>query len=100
MNPASYPRSSSSSIGLVAVLAHELVDGQHLADDHVALDVHAELAQTVDLTAHDLLRQTEFRDPVDKHAARRVERLEYRNVKAALRKIARTRKRRGTRTAS
>ena len=39
--------------GLVAVLAHQLVNGQHLADDHVALKIHAHLLQAVDLLLDD-----------------------------------------------
>ena len=55
--------------GLVAVLVHQLVDGQHLANDHVALKIHAHLLQAVDLLLHDGLGQTELGDAVHQHAA-------------------------------
>ena len=61
--------------GLVAVLAHQLVDGQHLADDHVALKIHAHLLQAVDLLLDDGLGQTELRDAVHQHTACNVQSL-------------------------
>jgi len=55
--------------GLVAVLVHQLVDGEHLANDHIALKINAHLLQAVDLLLHDGLGQTELRDAVHQHAA-------------------------------
>ena len=54
---------------LVAVFAHQLVNGQHLADDHVALKIHAHLLQAVDLLLDDGLGQTELGDAVHQHTA-------------------------------
>ena len=59
--------------GLIAVLAHQLVDGEHLADDHVALEIHAHLLQAVDLLLDDGLGQTELGDAVHQHAAGHVQ---------------------------
>ena len=59
--------------GLVAVLAHQLVDGQHLADDHVALEIDAHLPEAVDLLLDDGLGQTELGDAVHQHAASHVQ---------------------------
>ena len=71
-----------------ALLVHQLVDGEHPADDHVGLDLHAQLAQGVDLLLHDGLRETELRNAVDKHAAGKMKRLEYRDVVAFLGEVA------------
>ena len=50
----------------------QLVDGQHLADDHIGLNLHTERTQRVDLLLHDALRETELRNTVDEHAARQM----------------------------
>ncbi len=74
--------------GLVAVLAHQLVDGQHLADDHVALKIHAHLLQAVDLLLHDGLGQTELGDAVHQHAACHVQSLVNGDLIAQLGQVA------------
>ena len=75
--------------GLEAHVVEQLVDGQHLADDHVRLDVHAEGAEVVDLAVDDRLRQTELRNAVAEHAAGDVQRLVDRDLVAHARQIAR-----------
>ncbi len=74
--------------GLKAVLAHELVDGQHLADDHVGLDVHAQSAQAVDLGLDDVLGQTELGDAVHEDAACHVQRLKDGDLVAQLGQVS------------
>src|SRR5699024_10719822 len=59
--------------GLVAVFAHQLVHGQDAADDHVALDVHAQGLQALDLLLDDGLGQAELGDAVHQNAARHVQ---------------------------
>ena len=69
----------------------QLVDGEHLADDHVRFDIHAHGFQAVDFLLHDGLRQAEFRNAVHQHAARQMQRLVNRDLIAQLRQIARRR---------
>ena len=66
----------------------EFVDGQHLADDHVALDINAERAQAVNLLLDDVLGQTEFGDTVHQHAAGHMQRLVNRDGVAHLGQVA------------
>ena len=73
--------------GLVAVLAHQFVDGQHLADDHVALEIDAHLPEAVDLLLDDGLGQTELGDAVHQHAASHVQSLVDRDLVAQLGQI-------------
>jgi len=73
---------------LVAVLAHQLVNGQHFADDHVALKIHAHLLQAVDLLLDDGLGQTELRDAVHQHTACNVQSLVNGHLVAQLCQIA------------
>ena len=74
--------------GLIAVLK-ELVDGQGLADDHVGLDVHAELLEALDLLGNDVLGQTELGNAVDQNAAGGVQGFKDGDLIALLGQIAR-----------
>ena len=58
---------------LEAVFAQQFVDGQHLADDHVAFNVHTQLFQAVHFLLDDVLGQTELGDAVHQHAARHMQ---------------------------
>ena len=71
------------------LVAHfeQLVDGDRLANDHVGLDVDAQLLQAVDLLAHDILGQAEFRHAVHQHTARGGQRLVHRHLIAQLCKV-------------
>ena len=73
---------------LIAVLAHQLVDGQDLADDHVALEVHAHLLQAVDLLLDDGLGQTELRNAVHQHTACHMQGLVHSDLVAQLCQVA------------
>ena len=72
-----------------SILAHQLVDGDDAADDHIRLDLDAERLETVDFLLHDGLRQTELGDTVDQHAAGKVERFKNGDVVALLGKVTR-----------
>ena len=58
------------------VVGGDLVDGDGAPDDDVALDLHAQMAQVLDLAVDDRLGQTELGDAVAKHAAGVVQGLE------------------------
>jgi len=81
-------RARAHEHGFIALL-EQLVDGERLADDDVRLHIHAHRGKGVDLFLHDGLGQTELRNAVNKHAARRVERLEHGYFIALLCKVAR-----------
>ncbi len=73
---------------LKAFVAHQLIDRDRFADDDIGLDFHAERPDILHLRSDNLLfRQTELRNPVNKHATRLVQRLENRHVIAHLRQI-------------
>ena len=74
--------------GLIAVLAHQLVDGEHLADDHIAFEIDAHLLEAVDLLLYDGLGQTELGDAVHQHAACDVQGLVDRDLIAQLGEVA------------
>src|SRR5699024_10372558 len=74
--------------GLEAIVLKEFVDDQHLADDHVALDIDAERAQAVNLLLDDVLGQTELGDAVHQHAAGHMQRLVNRDGVAHLGQVA------------
>ena len=59
--------------GLKTHVLHQLVDGEHLADNHIGHDLHAQRFQLVHLALHDGLGETELRDAVDQNAAGGVE---------------------------
>ena len=80
--------------GLVAHLK-QLVHGQHLADDHVGLDVHAHRLEVVDLLVDDGLGQTELRNAVGQHAAGDVQRLVDGDLVAQAGQVARAGQTRG-----
>ena len=75
--------------GLEAVVVHQLVDGQDFTDDHVRLDVHAQLLQALDLVLDDVLGQTELGDAVHQHAAGHMQGLVDGDLVAQLGQIAR-----------
>ncbi len=61
--------------GIVAFAAHQLVDGDGLADDDVGLELDSHAAQVIDLLPDDGLGQAKLGDAVDEHAANLVQRL-------------------------
>ena len=67
-------RAGANKDGLEAHLVKQLVDGEHLADDHVGHDLDAHRLELFDLVSNDGLRQTEFRDAIDQNAAGGVQR--------------------------
>ena len=67
---------------------HQLVDGQHLTDDHVGLDVHAHGLQAFDLVLHNGLGQTELGDTVHQHAACQMQSFVHGDLVAQLGQIA------------
>ena len=71
---------------LVALL-EELVHGQGFADDHVGLDFHPQLPESLHLPGHDGLGQTEFRNAVDQHAAGGMQGFEHRDPEPLLGQI-------------
>ena len=77
---------------------HQLVDGQHPADDHVGFYFNAESLDGLDLLLHDSLGQTELGNAVYEHAARKVQRLKNRDLIAQLGEVSRTGQAGGTRT--
>ena len=87
-------RAGADEYGLVAHL-EQLVDGQHLADDHVGLDVHAHGLEVVDLLVDDGLGKTELRNAVGQHAARDVQRLVHGHLVAHAGQVARAGQPRG-----
>ena len=74
---------------LEAILAHQLIDGNDAADDHVRFDLDAQRLQAVDFLLHDGLGKTELGDTVHQHAAGEVERFKNGDVVALLGKVAR-----------
>ena len=74
--------------GLITVLTHQLVDGEHLADDHIALEIDAHLLEAVDLLLDDGLGQTELGDAVHQHAACDVQGFVDRDLIAQLGEVA------------
>src|ERR1022692_1280212 len=70
-----------------AELLDELIDGDRLAHDHVAHEIHAERLEVLDVLIDDLLRQPVLGDPVAQDAAVRVQRLEDRDRVAELREV-------------
>jgi len=57
----------------------QLLQGEGLADDDVAVDAHPELHQTLNLRIDDFLGEAEFGDAVTQNAAGIVQRLEHRD---------------------
>ena len=82
--------------GLKAELLKQLVDREHLADDHVGHDRDALRLELFDFVCDDRLRQTELGDTVDQNAACGVERFEDRDLVALLGKLGRAGKARRT----
>ena len=77
---------------VVAFHAHQLVERDALAHDHVGLEFHAHAAQVVDFFFHDRLGQAELRNAVDQHAAQLVQRFKDAHAMAFLNQIAGGRK--------
>ena len=84
--------------GVEAVLLHQVTQLARVADDVVRVDRHADLPKPFDLVLDDGLRETEFGDAVDEHAAALVERLEHRDAVAGLGAVRRAGDGGGTRT--
>ena len=82
------PRAGADKHRFIAHL-EQLVDGEHLADDHIGFDFNAQCFERVNLLLNNGLGQTEFRNTVDQHAARRVQRLKHRDFVSLACKIAR-----------
>ena len=89
VHEAGKARAAADEHRLEAVFVHQLVDGEHAADDHVRFDLDAERLQVVDLLFDDGFGQAEFGDAVHEHAAREVQRLEDGHVVPALGEVAR-----------
>ena len=72
-------------------IAHfeQFINGQHLADDHIGFDIHAQIAQIIHFLIHNRLGQTELRNAVGQNAARNVQRFIHGYLVAHLRQIAR-----------
>ena len=75
--------------GPKAVVVHQLVDGQHLADDHVRPDVHAQPLPGPRPCADDVLGQTEPGCWEHQHVARNVQAFVDGDLVAQLGQIAR-----------
>ena len=90
-------RAGADEDRIVAHVGEQLRDGEQLADDGVEPDLHAQLAQVVDLGIDDDVRQAEFRDAVLQHAAGDVQGLEDGDGHAVLGQIARAGQARRTR---
>ena len=83
--------SGSDEYSLKSFLFHELIDGCGFTDDNICLKLHTKFFDFLNLFRDNLLlRKTEFRNTVHKHAAQLVERLEYSHVISHLRQISRT----------
>ena len=89
VHEAGQPRAAADEHRFKAVFAHQLVDREHAADDHVGLYLDAEGDEVVDLFLYDQLGQAEFGDAVHEHAARKVQRLEHGDLIPALGEVAR-----------
>lgn len=70
-------------------LIEQVVHRFAAADHGVCLDLHAHLAQTVDLVLNDRLGQTEFRDTIHQHASGDMQRFENRDMISFFGQIAR-----------
>ena len=77
---------------VVAFVAHQLVEGDALAHDHVGLELDAHAAQVVDLAFDDGLGQAELGNAIDEHAAELVQRLKDAHAMALLDEVAGSRK--------
>ena len=73
---------------LKAIVVHQLVNGQHLADDHVALNINTQLFQAFHFVLHNILGQTELRNAVHQNAACNVQGFVYGNLIAQLGQVA------------
>ena len=74
--------------GVETVIGLQLIQRQHFADDHIALDVHALIFQGFDLFFHQLFGEAELGDAVDQHAAGLVESFKDRHLIAQLDEIS------------
>ena len=66
-------RAGADEDGLEAVLLEQLGDGEHLADDHIQLNLHAHLLQLLHFPLNHRLGQTELGDAVAQHASGHME---------------------------
>ena len=84
---------------IVALFVEKVVYRDRLSDNRVGLNLHAEFFDIFDfMRNHRVLRQSEFRDTVDQHTARLVERLKNLDLIAELSEVAGTGESRRPRT--
>ena len=95
---ARQPRARTDKHGVKPFLAQQLVDRNGSADNGVGCNFHAECTQPVYLLLDDRLGQTEFRNAIDQHAARRVQCFKHRHGIAAPCKVTGAGKSRRSRT--
>jgi hypothetical protein len=81
------PRAGGDEHGIITFLAKQLVHGHGLADNHVGLKLDAHPPHVLDFLPDDLLRQTEFRDAVNQHAADFVQRLQHAHFVSLLNEV-------------
>src|ERR1035438_1091880 len=86
------PCAGSHKDSVELFVPHQLINGYALADHDVGFKLHAHPAQVVHFTFDNRLGQAELRNPVNKNAAKFVQRLEDAHPVALLNQIARSRK--------
>ena len=89
-------RASGNEDCVVSLDAHQFIERDAFADDHVGFKFDAQRAQVVYFLANDALGQAELWNAVDEDAAELVKRLKDADVMAFLDEVAGCRKTRGT----
>ena len=74
--------------GIEAHIVDDFINGKHLADNHICHNFYAQSSQLINFLLHDCLRQTEFGNTVNQHAACLMEGLKHGDSIAQLCQIA------------